>query len=164
MQVQLSAGYYSSSRQNAFLILGYKLDIEIDIAVSVLLQCRTYLCHGYAHPGCLLGGQVQEIGTVIAAFNTVGNKVYLHGDILADAEEVLVIYADFTGFFVKSPYPIVLISVLHLVGMWIKSAVRCQNAVTVKIMVAGRILSIIATVHPYLPSCLLALSPYSLVY
>ena len=79
-------------------------------------------------------------------------------------EEVLVVNLKASFFQSLIRNPCILVVVAYLVGMWVQSAVGCDNTVTVKVVVAGRIASIVATVSKYLLTSNLALIAHTLIH
>ena len=78
-------------------------------------------------------------------------------------EEVLVVNLELAVLQSLVLYPYVLVVVLHLVSMWVQTAVGGNDTVTVKVVVGSRIASVVATICKDLLTCNLALVAQSLV-
>ena len=79
-------------------------------------------------------------------------------------KEILVVNLKASFFQSLISNPCVLIVVAHLIGMRVQSAVGCDDTITVKVVVAGRIAAIVATVSKYLLTSNLTLIAHTLVH
>ena len=82
---------------------------------------------------------------------------------LRASEELLIVNRDSALLDVNVLYPIVLITILYFVSMGMEATVGSYDTITVEIVVTSGITTRVATVHPNLIACNLALSTNSLV-
>ena len=121
-------GFLHSFDSNNLTLLG---SYAADIHLSTMPKCHT----------------VRTVASVMT-FSCTTNKP-LQLQVVKILEEVLVIDFDASVLEALITNPHILIVVLHLIGMWIQSAVRSYDAVAVEVVVRGGIASVVAAIGEY---------------
>ena len=105
---------------------------------------------------------LRTVAIVMMSACTTNKPLQLH--VVESLKEVLVVNLKASFLQALISNPCILVVVAYLVGMWVQSAVGSNNTITVKVVVAGRIAAIVATISKYLLTSNLALIAHTLIY
>ena len=133
IQSQLFSSHSMTGFEQAFSILQFESYVEQEFAASLL----AYIAHIQLHFGSLLWSHLDVFYTSATCWLTVLQYGPFHVVSRKIAEEVFIVYVDFTILQISWSDPNVLIDMAYFVHVRIRNTVRADQTVVAEVLVAA---------------------------